>query len=197
MRQPIHQIIHHSAPRKWAGRSCTVNPKFHYVSLFNAIGLLVVCVATPAWGGSFSMSAKTGHFEARTLTAPADAVSFSATAKFINFAGSAQWPAASYIGIHEGPDRNNSLQVLAIRNKMADDYLVLGYRLIIGGKEAKVESIANVPMNTKLEVQIEFSRGAASLNVNGGPAIEVQTPFKQVAPYVSVSSGEAEFRVER
>jgi len=43
---------------------------------------------------------------------------------------------------------------------------------------------------------MEISEGIATIRVNGTPAIKVVTALKAVAPYVSVSSGAAEFEVD-
>jgi len=163
---------------------------------FGSLALSLVLASTPVFSGSLRLSAEPGKFNAKTLAAPAADISFGGTAKLLTFNSSPQWPAASYIGIHQGPDRNDSVQVLAIRNRPADDYLVIGYRLVIGGKEAKVESLVNVPAGATMRVHIRFKNGVAYVQVNGRDPVEVRTPFKQVAPYVSVSSGEAEFSID-
>jgi hypothetical protein len=150
----------------------------------------------PVHAESLRLSAKSGMFNARTLAAPSPAIAFSGSGKLVAFDSSSQWPAASYIGIQQGPDRNDSLQVLAIRNHSTDDFLVIGYRLVVGGKEVKVESLSNVPLHSTWRVRIRFQNGVTHLQVNDGEVVEVSTPFKQVAPYVSVSSGEAEFSVD-
>lgn len=164
--------------------------------LLRTIALLCLFMSAPAWSEPIRMSAKTGKFDARTLSAPAAAVSFTGTAKLLAFASSPQWPAASYIGIHEGADRNNSVQVLAIRNRPTDDYLVVGYRVVADGKELQVKSITSIPLNAAWNVRIRFVNGVAHLQVNEERAVEVRTPFKRVSPYVSVSSGEAEFTID-
>lgn len=164
--------------------------------LLRTIALLCISMSAPAWGETIRMSAQPGKFDARTLGTPAAAVSFSGTAKLLAFASSPQWPAASYIGIHEGADRNNSVQVLAIRNRPADDHLVVGYRVVVDGKEREVRSITSIPLNAAWNVRIRFTNGVAHLQVNSERAVEVQTPFNRVVPYVSVSSGDAEFKMD-
>jgi hypothetical protein len=166
------------------------------VSRLHILGLALSIAAASAWSAPHTLAAKPGQFQARTLAAPSSKMTFSGTAKLLATASSPQWPAAVYIGIQEGPNRNNSVQVLAIRNRPTDDYLVVGYRLVVGGKEVKVHSIADVPLNSVLKVRIDFTEGLTMLHVNDARAIELATPFKQVAPYVSVSSGEAEFGVD-
>ncbi|WP_156404569.1 hypothetical protein [Curvibacter sp. PAE-UM] len=158
--------------------------------------LSLVLASAPAFAGSLRLSAEPGKFNAKTLAAPTGDVSFRGTARLLAFNSSPQWPAASYIGIHQGTDRNDSVQVLAIRNRPTDDYLVIGYRLVVGGKEVKVESLVNVPVDSSMRIDIRFKNGIASIKVNDRETVEVRTPFKQVAPYVSVSSGEAEFSID-
>ena len=164
--------------------------------LLRSIVLVFVFIAAPAWSESIRISAKPGKFDARTLSIPAAAMSFSGTAKLLAFAGSPQWPAASYIGIHEGPDRSNSVQVLAIRNRPTDDHLVVGYRVVTDGRELEVKSITSIPLNAVWNVRIRFDNGVVHLQVNDERTVEVRTSFKRVAPYVSVSSGEAEFTID-
>jgi hypothetical protein len=164
--------------------------------LLQVLLLVFPFVAMPASAETIELSARPGEFNAKSLASPKGEVSFRGTAKLIVRNGSKSWPAAVYIGIHQGPNRNDSVQVLAIQNRASDDYLVVGYRLVVDGKEQRVESLANVPLNSELKVRIRFKAGAASIMVNDGRAIEVQTPFKQVSPYVSVSSGEARFTSE-
>jgi hypothetical protein len=60
----------------------------------------------------------------------------------------------------------------------------------------KVESLANIPLHAAWKVRIRFENGLVSFQVNEIRAIDVRTPFKTVAPYVSVSSGDAEFSID-
>jgi hypothetical protein len=145
---------------------------------------------------TFTLVANPGEFKPKTLRAPADSVVVNGTFKFLAFTGTNAWPAAAYVGVHQGPNRNNSVQVLAIRNREVDDYLVVGYRLVIDGKEAKVQSIENVPIAAPVRVAITFKKGVTTISVNGRPTIDVDTPFAMVSPYASVSSGKAVFQID-
>ena len=144
---------------------------------------------------SLTLKAEPGQFNANVLGTPVTSVALNGTLRIVAFNGTKAWPSAAYIGVQQGPNRNNSVQVLAIRNRETDDYLVVGYRLVVDGKEAKVASIENVAVAATVRVTIVFKNGVATISVNDGGPTEVHTPFREVAPYVSVSSGEAEFTI--
>lgn len=143
-----------------------------------------------------TLRAKPGQFDA-TSTGPAStAASIRGEFRIVEFDTSAKWPPAAYMGLHQGTNRNDSVHVLAVRNRPSDDYLVVGFRHIADGKEVEVRSIQNVPLGSAVRVHMEISEGIATIRVNGTPAIKVVTALKAVAPYVSVSSGAAEFEVD-
>jgi len=142
------------------------------------------------------MHAKPGEFDASTLGPPSSATSVRGTLRIVEFDPSAKWPTAAHIGLHQGPNRNDSVQVLAIRNRPSDDYLVVGFRHIAGGKEVEVRTIQNVGVGTVVRVHIEFRNGVAKVRANDASTFEVSTALRAVAPYVSVSSGRAEFEVD-
>ena len=166
--------------------------------LFRAslIAVLLALSAAALEAKSLTLSADPGHFNASTLAAPAASVALAGTLRMVALSGAKAWPPAAYIGIQQGPNRNNSVQVLAIRNRELDDYLVVGYRLVVDGKEVKVASLENVSLTATVRVSIVFKNGVASISVNGSPPVDLPTPFREVAPYVSVSSGQAEFAIE-
>ena len=164
----------------------------HISALALSFGLLAT--SAYAGGGSFSLEAEPGKFNAKPMGAASATLGFSESMRLNTFAGTSAWPAAAYIGVHEGADRNNSVHVLAIRNHEADDYLVVGYRLVVGGKEVKVAALENVPISATVAVSLSFKAGTATIRVNEGNPIAVLTPFHVVTPYVSVSSGKAQFR---
>ena len=161
-----------------------------------SILLTLAFVSSAACAETFTLAANPGEFNPKTLRAPAESVAVTGTFKFLAFTGSKAWPAAAYIGVHQGQNRDNSVQVLAIRNREVDDYLVVGYRLVIDGKEVTVQSIENVPTSSTVRVSITFKKGVATIGVNGRPPINVNAPLALVSPYASVSSGKAEFQID-
>lgn len=163
---------------------------------WQSIFLTLTFVSSLASADTFALAANPGEFNPKTLRAPAESATVAGSFKFLAFNGSKAWPAAAYIGVHQGPNRNNSVQVLAIRNREVDDYLVVGYRLVVDGKEVAVQSIENVPITSTIRVAITFKNGVATISVNGRPPIKVQAPFVSVSPYASVSSGKAEFQID-
>lgn len=163
---------------------------------WSSIFLTLAFASSAVCAETFTLAANPGEFNPKTLRAPAESAAVNGTFKFLAFTGSKAWPAAAYIGVHQGPNRNNSVQVLAIRNREADDYLVVGYRLVIDGKEVTVQSIENVPISSTVRVAITFKKGVATISVNGRPPVAVNAPFALVSPYASVSSGKAEFQID-
>jgi len=160
------------------------------------IAFLLALSAAALEAKSLTLSAEPGHFNASTLGAPASSVALAGTLRMVALSRAKAWPPAAYIGIQQGSNRNNSVQVLAIRNREIDDYLVVGYRLVVDGKEVEVASLEDVPLTATVRVSIVFRGGVAKISVNGSTPVELQTPFREVAPYVSVSSGRAEFTIE-
>jgi hypothetical protein len=159
------------------------------------IGVLVPFAAVIAAPHAVTLRAEAGRFNASTLRPASTSVSLTGSMHLRAFAGTDSWPTAAYIGVQQGPNRNDSVQVVTIRNRQSDDYLVVGYRLVIGGKEVTVKAIENVAIEARVQVEMSFSKGVATIRVDNKPPIEVHTPFREVAPYVSVSSGEAEFAI--
>lgn len=143
-----------------------------------------------------SLSAHAGEFNVKTL-GPAWAVTqVSASARISKFNGTAAWPPAAYVGFYQGPDRNHSVQFLIIRNHETDPYVVAGYRVIEGGREVRVESLENLPLNSEARVHMSFANGMVTLRLNNGTAHTINTKLRTVAPYVAVSSSTGEFKIE-
>jgi hypothetical protein len=144
---------------------------------------------------SFTLNAEAGHFNAKIIGRPVPALSLKGTIQLTTFNGANAWPPAAYVGIQEGPNRNNSVQVLVIRNRESDGYLVVGYRVVMEGKEVAVSSVENVKPLSLINFTVTYKNGIATISINGRKPIDIQTPFKEVAPYASVSSGEAAFTI--
>ena len=64
--------------------------------------------------------------------------------------------------------------------------LVVGYRLVVDGKEDEVASLENVRLAATVRVGFAFKDGVTVIRVNGGKPVELPTPFREVAPYVPV-----------
>jgi hypothetical protein len=144
---------------------------------------------------SIKLSAETGSFNVKTLGSASASVNLSADMKLLGFRGSRAWPASAYIGVFEGNDRNNSLQILTIRNRPEDPYLVVGYRLVLEGRETVVKSLEDVSVSSVVKLSMSFQNGLAKVRVNDQPPVLISTPLRSVSPYVSVASGDAEFAV--
>ena len=161
---------------------------------FILIAAFVIAIPS-AHSAPLVLSASPGTFNAKTLSSPFAKGSISYFVSLPKTNGSASWPAAAYIGFHQGPDRNNSVQFLIIKNKETDQFLVSGYRVVEAGKEVKVASLANLPLDAKIPVELSFDNGLVLLKAGNNAPVSFQTALTSVSYYVSVSSGTAEFEV--
>lgn len=145
---------------------------------------------------NISISAEPGTFNAKTLGTPSAQAMVSASFRLTAFDGARGWPPAAYVGFHQGPDRNNSFQFLIIRNTETDSYVVAGYRVMEDGCEVKQASLENLPLGAASKVRLSFANGNVRLVMDGGSPVSIRTRMTEVSPYVSVSSGSAEFIIE-
>ena len=167
------------------------------MALRHTILLVAFLIATnAAFARTISLSAPPGEFNVNTIGEISSSGTLSGSLRIVSFNGTASWPTGAYVGFYQGPNRNQSVQFLVMRNREKDPYLVAGYRVVEDGRETKVESLAKIPLQAPVRLILHFRDGLFSLTLNDAPAITVRTPFKQVAPYVSVSSGSAEFTVD-
>jgi hypothetical protein len=144
-------------------------------------------------GGVVKLSANSGEFHVKTFGPASTQNSQAVFLRLIEFRNSPKWPSAAYVGFYEGENRDNSVQFLVIRNNITDDYMVSGYRIIENGREVKIESIANIQLNSKTKVNLTFNNGLVTIKLTEKNPISFQTSLKKVTPYVSVSSAVAEF----
>ena len=158
--------------------------------------VVVFLISIPfAHSAPLELSASPGTFSAKTLSSPFAKGSISYFVSMPKTNGSASWPASAYIGFHQGQDRNNSVQFLIIKNKETDQFLVSGYRVVEAGKEVQVASLANLPLDAKIPVELSFDSGLVLIQAGNNPPVSIQTALTSVSYYVSVSSGTAEFEV--
>ena len=141
------------------------------------------------------LSAGPGKFKARTLAQALPKSSISASFKLTEFNRSDTWPPAAYVGLYKGTIRDNSIQFLIIKNRKCDQYVVAGYRVINKGKEVTVKTIENFPLDTTVNLNLKFDNGEVYLKLNENKPINIKTDLNTASPYVSVSSGSAEFNV--
>lgn len=139
------------------------------------------------------LTAKPGEFLASPIGDPADTVTISTSLSLTAFDGSTEWPAAAYVGFFQGPNRDESIQFLIIRNGKNTPYLTVGYRVIEDGKEKLVASLANIPLGSSAPVYLYFNKGDVEVKYGNETPFTVKTRLTQATPYVSVSSGTAKF----
>ena len=165
------------------------------MSLRNALLILGLMASLAASAETFTLSAKPGEFNPKSLGNPSPRGVLSASLQITKFAPSKGWPSAAYVGFFQGKNRDNSVQFLVIRNRETDPYVVAGHRIVEGGKEVKVASLANLPLDGKAQVTISIDNGLVTLNFPPQAPVTFRTNLTEVSPYVSVSSGTAEFSV--
>lgn len=167
--------------------------------VFRAICLLAFLTSAVAFAEpqSFKLGASSGSFNAKNLGSASSAITLAAQMKLLAFRGSTAWPASAYIGVHEGDDRNNSFQILMIRNRPEDTYLVVGYRVVVDGKEVAIQSLADVPVVSVVKIALSFNDGLVIVRVNNAQQVKVPTPFRKVSPYLSVASADAQFDISQ
>lgn len=165
------------------------------MSLRYFLSVVTTLVPLCAAAETFSLSANPGEFKPKVLGTPSSRGSVSATIELTKFAPAKGWPPAAYVGFFQGKSRDNSVQFLVIRNNETDSYVVAGYRVIEAGKEVKVASLANIPLTTKAKVFLSIDSGVVTLKFPPSSPVTFRTNLTEVSPYVSVSSGTADFTV--
>jgi len=158
--------------------------------------MALAAVRVVAASEPITLSAPAGEFRVKTIGPSSAVAHVSVALTLVELDGTNAWPPAAYVGFYQGPDRKESIQFLIIRNKEADNYLVAGYRLIEHGKETEAHSLHSFPLDAVVLVRLGFDGGIVYLWLDGTDPIRLTTPFKKVAPYVSVSSGTARFKVD-
>lgn len=158
---------------------------------------LTAATPLPASVNTVALSAVPGTFEFQVLGTPAKQASVSASLHLTRFNASDSWPPAAYLGFFQGQDWNNSVQFLIILNKKDDSFLVAGYRIVENGAEVKSEALANMPLDSKTNVTLSVDNGLVTVSIPPRVHVSFQTNLGEVTPYVSVSSGAAEFSITR
>jgi hypothetical protein len=159
-------------------------------------GLILVVglsISSGTLAEKLSLSAYPGEFNVKTLGPPSSQASLSVALRIVKFNNTKEWPAAAYAGFYQGQNRDNSVQFLIIRNKETDTNIVAGYRVIENGREVKVESIETFPLKSTAHVSLTFDSGLVTVKLAGSQPVNIRTSLSKVSPYVSVSSGTADF----
>lgn len=157
------------------------------------LAIVVMTASTVAIAEKIQLNAKPGEFNAKTIGSASTKANISASLRITKFGSASTWPTAAYIGFHQGTNRDNSVQILIIRNRETDSYVVAGYRIIEGGKEVKVVSLANFPPDAVVRIEASFDKGDVTLKVDEMSPLTFHTKLSSVSPYISVSSGDAVF----
>ena len=104
------------------------------------------------------------------------------------------WAPTAYVGILEGPDLRDSVQVMLSRNLPTDPLARVEYRVFSSGKLESEGSLLEIDSRTPVEVRLEFHTGKVRLTVNEKVTDAFSTQLKLVKRYAAVSSGSAEIK---
>lgn len=159
------------------------------------ITVLFALVSQATYAETLRLTAKAGEYLAGPLGETADKVQISTSFRLIAFDSIAAWPPAAYVGFYQGPNRNESFQFLIIRNGGNAPYLTVGYRVVEDGKEKSVASLTNIPLDSSASVNLSLNKGIVTVTYANQTPITVKTRLTKATPYISVSSGTAEFKM--
>lgn len=162
------------------------------------IAVAMALMVGPSLAGAeqFALTAPRGQYLARTLAPHAPQMAFAVRTRLTEFRGTLEWPSAAMVGFHQGADRQDSVQFYVSRLPGANPYLVVGYKLVVAGREEGSGVLAKIPLEAVTRFELRFDHGAVLVLLNEETRVEVTTPFTEVSPYVSVASGTAEFQVD-
>lgn len=161
-----------------------------------AIALALMGVPSLAAAEQFTLTAQRGQYLARTLAPSSPQLALAVRTRLTDFRGTMEWPSAAMVGFHQGADRKDSVQFYVYRIPGANPYLVVGYKLVVGGRNEGSGVLATTSLEAVTQFELRFDHGAVLVLLNEGTRVEVTTPFTEVSPYVSVASGTAEFQVD-
>ena len=157
--------------------------------------LLFALVFQSASAETLLLTAGSGEYSAGPIGDAAETVSISTSFRITAYDSSPDWPTAAYVGFFQGENRNESFQFILIRNGGNAPYLTAGYRIVENGEESHVKSLANLGLDSIAIIKLEFNKGTVTVKYGKQDPIQVKTNLTKVTPYVSVSSGSAEFEM--
>ena len=143
-------------------------------------------IATAAHAETLTLGAAADSYSTQALAASSDAFGLEMLVASTSERGSERWPPAAVVGISDGPDRRNSLQLFLVREGMSR--VSVGLRMVLDGVEVKTQEIGALPAFGPATITLSFREGNASIQVNPNPPIRVTTPFDRAIPYVAVNS---------
>ena len=159
--------------------------------ILSVLSFFILAGCTPK---PITLSAPDGKFLPVDLGPAASMISMDVQVFLTSFSSGNPWRSAAYVGLYQAPDRDNSFQIVIVRNAPSDNFLLVGYRIIEMGRETtRVATLESVPTNKPVDISLFFSKGKVTLSVNGGQPVQVDTKLSEVIPYASVSSGTAQF----
>ena len=158
--------------------------------------LLVLFLISTAWvchafESGLTLTAAPGKFVTRVVANSSPHTSIRGRLTISESKSTEAWPTAAYIGVQQD-STNDSAQIFVLKNE-GDDYLTVGYRIIIAGTVRKLLYLGTIDLGDSIETTIAFDAGKVSISINGKHVAEEQTLLNSAAPYIAVSSGTANF----
>ncbi len=164
-------------------------------SIFVIIFAILIASSTGYAGDSKILKAKPGKYNAVDIGEISKETNFSVKLKLTEYNQTPEWPPAAYVGLYQGDNRSDSVQFVIIRNKPTDKHVVAGYRVIESGRITAIKSLAKLELDTHAQVMFSVLDGVVKLSLHGVDPVEFKTNFDKVKPYISVSSGIAEYEI--
>jgi len=157
--------------------------------------VLFALVFQSASAETLLLTARPGEYSAGPIGDDAETLSISTSFRITAYDSGPDWPTAAHVGFFQGENRNESFQFIIVRNDGNAPYLTAGYRIVESGEEAHVKSLAYLGLDSSAIIELEFNKGVVTVKYGKQESFKVKTNLTRVTPYVSVSSGSAEFEM--
>jgi hypothetical protein len=156
---------------------------------------LVTLFGISANAKEYNVTAEPGKYDGANLNESSSSSSFTAEFKVARFTDEQDWPSAAYVGFYEGTDQNNSFQFILMKNKVTDEMMVAGYRIIEEGKQVEIRSLKQHKPANLIKVKLSILDGMVTVSIDGEEPVKIQTKLGVVTPYLQVASGTAFFNI--
>ncbi len=151
-------------------------------------------LATGCAGGGYKrLMADSGEYSLVELDDQATEVNFSVKFNLTDDYSNSDWRAAAYAGVFEGGNTDASVQFFIVKARVNNEKLVAGYRVIQQGQQVKRGYMKSLPAGQEVKVDISFVNSQVTISLQGVEPVIIETDLQSVSPYVSVSSGAAEY----
>ena len=153
-------------------------------------------VVTRAANRTIELEASAGYYEDKTIGDLSEISKFLASFRITKQYLDSKWPSAAYAGFYQGQDQSDSFQFLIIKDpNVKNSEMAVGYRIIERGKEKTKVYLATIEASSYTNATLECNKGKITIRYDKQKPIIIKTHLKKVIPYISVSSGTAEFKI--